>query len=328
MGRLGVTTTARGRMVTKDSSSPACPIKGCANTTWYADAHDVEYFTSDRTYSFYKCQRCNVLFIVPMLWDRLGEIYPKNYYSYAPTKKDLIWHQRSLDRRLSKLLASIPGDELSVLDIGGGTGWVLDQVKSRSPRVSFTQCVDLDEGAQAQAVARGHAYHLGGIEQFETYRRFDLVLALNFIEHVRDPGLVLRRIEELLTAHGRVLIRTPNFDALDARLFRHCSWVGYATPRHFVLFNRQSFTDLAEQSGLGVVSFSYEQNASYWSRSVLNAMRRVGLVEISAQRLAFYHPLNPLLRASFAAFEFARTPFAAQLSQMVFTLGRRGTGGR
>lgn len=311
-----------GTLVTKDNSSPACPIRGCTDTSWYADAHDIEYHTSDRTYSFYKCHRCDVLFIVPMLWDRLGEIYPKNYYSYAPKESGVVPRPRSLDRLLVKLLASLPGDRLSVLDIGGGSGWILDQVKSCSPRVSFTQCVDLDEDARAQAVARGHAYHLGRIEQFETDRRFDLVLALALIEHVRDPALVLRRIEGLLTANGRALIMTPNFDALDARLFRHCSWGGYHTPRHFVLFNRQSFTDLAEQSGLGVLSFSYKQSPSYWSLAVLDAMRRLGLIEISAQRPAFYHPLHPLLRASFAAFEFARAPFA-QLSYMVFTLGRR-----
>lgn len=311
-----------GTLVTKDSSSPACPIRGCTDTSWYADAHDIEYHTSDRTYSFYKCHTCDVLFIVPMLWDRLGEIYPKNYYSYAPKKAGVVPRQRLLDRILVKLLASIPGSRLSVLDIGGGSGWKLDQVKSCSPRVSFTQCVDLDESARAQAVAHGHAYYLGRIEQFETDRRFDLVLALALIEHVRDPALVLRRIAGLLTAHGRVLITTPNFDALDARLFRNCSWGGYHTPRHFVLFNRQSFTDLAEQSGLGVVSFSYRQLPSYWSLAVLDAMRRLGLIEVSAQRPAYCHPLDPLLQASFAAFEFARAPFA-QLSHMVFTLGRR-----
>lgn len=310
--------------IAEGASSPPCPIKGCADTGWYADAQDIEYHTSARSYSFHKCRNCGVLFIAPMLWDRLGEIYPKNYYSYAPAKKGVVQRlKEALDRRLFvKLLASIPGDKLSVLDIGGGTGWLLDQVQACSPRVSFTQCVDLDEDAQAQAISRGHAYHLGGIEQFETDKRFDLILALNLIEHVRDPALVLRRIEGLLTTHGRVLIKTPNFDALDARLFRHRSWAGYHTPRHFVLFDRQSFTALAEQSGLNIVSFSYTQGAPFWSVSVLDAMRRLGLVEISARRPAIYHPLTPLLQAGFAAFDFARAPFAP-LSQMVFTLGRR-----
>lgn len=222
----------------------------------------------------------DVLFIVPMLWDHLGEIYPKNYYSYAPKEEGVVPRQRSPDRRLLKLLASVPGDRLSVLDVGGGSGWMLDQVKSCSPRMSFTQCIDLDEVAKAQAVARGHAYYLGRIEQFETERRFDLVLALGLIEHVRDPTLVLHRIAALLTAHGRVLIMTPSFDALDARLFRHYLWAGYHAPRHFVLFNRQSFTELAEQSGLRVASFSYIGCASYWSLSVLGIMRRYGLIEI------------------------------------------------
>ncbi|MDF0523319.1 class I SAM-dependent methyltransferase [Bradyrhizobium yuanmingense] len=321
-GKDKIDNDRSGALVTEDSSLPRCPIKGCTETSWYADAQDIEYHTSDRTYSFYKCQRCDVLFIVPMLWDRLGEIYPKTYYSYAPKKGDVVPRQRSAHRRLVKLLASIPGDRLSVLDIGGGSGWMLDQVKCCSARVSFTQCIDLDESAQAQAAAHGHAYHLGRIEEFEADRRFDLVLGLGLIEHVRDPALVLRRIEGLLADHGRALIMTPNFDALDARLFRHYSWVGYHTPRHFVLFNRQSFTELAEQSGLSVVSFSYIRAPSYWSGSVLGVMRRLGLIEISAQRPMWYHPLHPILRASFAAFEFARTPFA-RLSHMVFTLGRR-----
>jgi SAM-dependent methyltransferase len=260
-----------------------------------------------------------------MLWDRLGDIYPKNYYSYAPAKGGFVQRlKEALDRRLfAKLLADIPGDSLSVLDIGGGSGWLLDQVKACSSRVTFTQCVDLDESAQAEAVSRGHAYHLGGIEQFKTDRRFDLILALNLIEHVRDPGLVLRRIETLLAPSGQALIKTPNFEALDARLFRHRSWAGYHTPRHFVLFNRRSFAGLAEQSGLSVKSASYTQGAPFWSVSVLDAMRRLGLVKISAQRPAIYHPLTPLLQASFAAFDFARAPFAP-LSQMVFTLGRLG----
>ncbi|WFU62656.1 class I SAM-dependent methyltransferase [Bradyrhizobium brasilense] len=309
----------RSAPVMKNSSLPACPIRGCTDTSWYADARDIEYHTSDRTYSFYKCQRCGVLFIVPMLWDRLGDIYPKNYYSYAPAVPRI---KRSLDRRLLKLLASVPGDRLSILEIGGGSGWMLDQVKSCSPRVSFTQCVDLDESAQAVAVARGHAYHLGPIEQFEADRRFDLILAFDLIEHVRDPALVLRRIEGLLTTHGRVLITTPNFEALDARLFRHGSWGGYHTPRHFVLFNRQSFTDLAEQSDLRVVSFSYTPGATYWAVSVLEAMRRSWLIRTSPQRPAYDHPLYPSLRTSFAAFEYARAPFA-RLSKMAFTLGRR-----
>lgn len=85
---------------------------------------------------------------------------------------------------------------------------MLDQAQSCSPSVSLTQCLDLDEGAQAQAVARGHACHLGRTEQFETDRRFDLVLALGLIEHVLVGALMLRHIEGLLTGHGRVLIQS------------------------------------------------------------------------------------------------------------------------
>ena len=302
--------------------SPPCPLNGCKGTRWHADVTDIEYFTPDLNYAFHECPDCGILFVSPMLWDRLDQIYPTTYYSYAPSSQGIVQRvKQALDQRVfRKLLNQIPGQELSVLDVGGGSGWLLDQLKACSPRVSFTQCVDLDEAAQAEAVSRGHAYHLGRIEEFQSDRKFDLILALNLIEHVPDPAAVLRQFAGLVSDHGRVLIKTPNYDALDARLFRHHSWAGYHAPRHFVLFNRDSFGRLAEQSGLSVISSAYTQGAPFWSVSVLDMLRRHGLVNLSADRPAIYHPLIPLLQAAFAAIDFARAPFAP-LSQMFFTLG-------
>ena len=142
------------------------------------------------------------------------------------------------------------GDELSALDIGGGTGWLLDAAKASDARVTKTQVVDIDPAAGARAEGAGHRYWLGPVENFATDERFDLVLMLNLIEHVSRPDAVLSKARELLTRDGRILIKTPNFDSLDARLFRHRSWGGYHTPRHFVLFTKDSLSGLARASGL------------------------------------------------------------------------------
>jgi SAM-dependent methyltransferase len=261
--------------------------------------------------------------VSPMLHDRLQALYPGNYYSFVPGAAGIAQKaKQALDRRMFRaVLRRIPGQSLSALDVGGGRGWLLDLARASDARVLSTQVVDIDPAAKAAAEGAGHRYFLGPIEEFAADRAYDLVLMLNMIEHVRRPDEVLAKARGLLSRNGLLLIKTPNFDSLDARIFRHRSWGGYHTPRHFVLFNRESFTRVAVAQGLRVAAFSYTQGAPFWAVSVLNELRRAGLARVSYERPAPYHPLVPLLQVLFAGFDFARRPFA-RLSQMFFILER------
>jgi 2-polyprenyl-3-methyl-5-hydroxy-6-metoxy-1,4-benzoquinol methylase len=308
----------------------ACPICSGTNTTPHAVAEDVEYFTSAQKFSYDRCNDCAVLFVSPMLYDRLDEIYPKNYYSFVPAGSIGFVQKvkQALDRRMFRAVTRlIPGEKLAALDIGGGCGWLLDAVKAVDPRVTTTQVVDIDPGAKAAAERAGHRYFLGTVERFDSEEKYDLILMLNLIEHVRRPDEVLAKARSLLTPSGLLLIKTPNYDALDARIFRHRSWGGYHAPRHFVLFDRDSFARMAKDQGLQVKSFAYAQGAPFWTVSVLNELRLLGLVKISRQRPSIYHPLVPLFQALFAGLDILRKPLA-RLSQMIFVLERaeRGAG--
>jgi 2-polyprenyl-3-methyl-5-hydroxy-6-metoxy-1,4-benzoquinol methylase len=285
---------------------------------FYAQARDIEYFTSDATFTFNLCSGCDVLFIDPMLQDRLGEIYPDNYYSFGAQKKNLVVAVKQwLDARsLKAVLRAIPGDDLKVLDIGGGSGWLASLVRELDPRISVTQVVDLDETARSLAEQSGHRYFCGRIEDFDTEERYDLILMLNLIEHVANPRGVLAKAKQLLTPNGRLYIKTPNFRALDAKLFRHANWGGYHCPRHFVLFTRESLSRLLKSLGLRVSSLSYTQGAPFWALSIFELLRRAGVVEASRANPPLRHPLMPFLQAGSAALDFMRSPFA-RLSQMI-----------
>lgn len=301
-----------------------CPICTSGQVDHWARAKDVEYYTSLDRFNYYRCDACDVLFLHPLPMGRLSEIYPSNYYSYAQAKSALIHRLKSfLDRHhLRSLLTRIPGSDLRVLDIGGGTGQVLDQVRAADPRVKFTQIIDLDERAEQAARAAGHDYVRGRIEETSALGEFDLILMLNLIEHVEDPVKVLAKAGSLLKASGKILIKTPNFDSLDARWFRHRAWGGYHCPRHWTLFTARSFRQAVDSAGLVTDRISFTQGAPFWAISVFEMLRSGGLVSASRDRPAPFHPIIPLLQAIFAAFDFARAPFA-QTSQM-FVEVRRG----
>ncbi|NNL65150.1 MAG: class I SAM-dependent methyltransferase [Myxococcales bacterium] len=304
------------------SDAPRCLACGSTDARPHDRSWDLEYRTSPERFDFLRCDACGVVFIDPVPSDRLAEIYPDNYYAYASDAESVPERvKRWLDRRrYRKLLRALPGDALSVLDVGGGDGIQLDLAREADPRVSFSQLVDLDPRAVERARDRGHAAHCGPVEGFASQRRFDLVILLNLIEHVADPGALLRKVRGLLSERGRILIQTPNTDSLDARWFRHADWGGYHCPRHWALFDRDGFTRLAHASDLSVAAFGYSQGAPFWALSLLFWLERRGWVAIDARRPAMSHPLYPPLAAVFAGFDLVRARLGGRPSQMVFEL--------
>ena len=142
---------------------------------------------------------------------------------------------------------------------------------------------------------------------------------LNLIEHVESPSELLKKAKSLLARDGILLIKTPNFESLDARIFKNLSWGGYHCPRHWVLFSMSSLEKLTHSLGFKAVSKKYTQGSPFWTWSLLHLLHKNGLIHLSAERPTAQHPLNPLLSLLFAAFDFIRLPFF-KTSQMYFVL--------
>jgi SAM-dependent methyltransferase len=288
----------------------ACPVCASPHTTPFAEARDAEYYTSNRVFAYRACGECGSLYLPDPPVDELHAIYPRNYYSYQFQQTGSLIERikERLDARLfRKLLQKIEGDRLNVLDVGGGSGWLLTLVRKVSGRVQQTHEIDIDENARAGAEAAGHIFHCSSVEAFSSSLSFDLILMLNLIEHVADPAAVLRSMQKLLSPGGLILIKTPNVDTLDCRLFRHRNWGGFHCPRHFVLFNRQSLVALGERCGLTLVSASYTQGAPQWTCSILGWLGLNGWLRVSADRPLYTHPLYQLTSAVTAIVDFIRS---------------------
>ena len=312
------------KAVTSEGEDAACsPCGACGgrSTTLYAVVRDVEYFTSDAAFSYVQCTDCKAVSLVNPPVDQLAKIYPPNYYSFQAAGKSLATRVKdALDKRLFRwCLKQLPARPLAVLDVGGGTGSQLDLIRGLDPRVVQTTVVDLDSQARTIAEASGHSYFHGRIEDYAPSVRYDLILALNLIEHVANPLAVLTKLRDCLTPEGMVIIKTPNLDSLDARWFRHRNWGGFHCPRHFVLFDRESFLAVASKAGLAPHRFKYTQGAPFWAISLMASLHKRGWVRIDAKRPSFMHPLYRLFLILFAGFDFLRSPFA-KTSQMFCVL--------
>jgi SAM-dependent methyltransferase len=288
-------------------------------------AIDIEYFTTDREFIYYRCGACAALTIDPMPIDQIQQIYPANYYSYSPSAESLVVKIKNLldRRRYRKLLRRVEAGSINVLDVGGGYGLTLNLLKSADKRIASTTVVDFDANAKAIAEGYGHEFHLGGIESFAGGRTFELILLLNLIEHVADPLGVLLKVGGLLSDGGTIVLQTPNYRSLDASIFRQRSWGGFHCPRHWVLFDRASFDDLCRRASLRIVEFSYTQGAPFWAWSIMNELRKRGIVSYGKERPVAYHPLTGVLMAVFAAIDFARGRFW-KTSQMIVVLQKAG----
>lgn len=304
-----------------------CPICDGNKSRLLSSVGDVEYYTTLDLYDYYECLSCKVIFLNNPPLDSLSVIYPDNYYavqgpSNYSNKVQLLLEKikTHFDRRMfSKSLALISSKTITCLDVGGGAGWVMNIVRSADPRIKDTWILDINENSKSIAEKNGHRYICGLVSSIEMQNKFDFVLLLNLIEHVDDPRSVLIKIFSSMNHGGILLIKTPNTDSLNRYLFQKRYWGGYHAPRHWVLFNKRNFINLAKECGFSVETFSYTQGAPQWAASILGTFfysdsHAKSNVEPMHERFMF-----PILLMLFAFFDFIRLPFF-NTDQMIILL--------
>jgi 2-polyprenyl-6-hydroxyphenyl methylase/3-demethylubiquinone-9 3-methyltransferase len=104
-----------------------------------------------------------------------------------------------------------PLDGKTALDVGCGAGLLTEPLARLGAKVT-----GIDASPEVIAVAREHAvasgldidYRAGDVQHLE--QRFDLVTAMEVIEHVADPAAFVRALAQRLAANGLLILSTPN----------------------------------------------------------------------------------------------------------------------
>ena len=127
----------------------------------------------------------------------------------------------SRDARLSKVLWLAKGSlekECNILDIGCGDGKIAGELVKMGHKVAG---IDISEKAIAEAKIKGVDARVSQIEEFETDKKYDLVIMTDILEHLFEPLEVLKKSKGWLTEDGKIVMNFPNhFDLRNRfRLF-------------------------------------------------------------------------------------------------------------
>jgi 2-polyprenyl-6-hydroxyphenyl methylase/3-demethylubiquinone-9 3-methyltransferase len=208
-------------------------------------------------------------------WDPNGRMAP--LHKINPLRlgwiRDTACHKFN---RNPRSLASLGG--LRILDIGCGAGLLSEPLARLGAQVT-----GIDPSESNIAAAKVHAgrsgilidYRAASVEDMGNLDRFDIVLAMEVIEHVTDVGLFLERCAALMKPSGMMVVSTLNRTLKSFALAivgaeyvlrwlprgtHH--WSKFVTPAELAQHLHRSRLEIATQTGVVYTPF-----ADRWSLS-------------------------------------------------------------
>ena len=283
----------------------ACNLCGNNNATpVISDLPDFLLHRNGVSATFVKCSSCGLVYQDPRpTFQEMTAHYPPDYESYSPepVAGNSSWLLRqAIQYGIAKRCSYITRYKQAgrLLDVGCASGIFLQGIRNRGNWDLYG--VEINENVAHIAQEHGLDVRLGTLEQAvfsDGY--FDVVTLWDVLEHLHDPAGSLREIYRILKPDGLLIIRVPNANSRDSRLFGRY-WAGLDAPRHLYVFSpltlealleKCHFQRIARSSQIGAYS-TFLLSLRFWSDARKKPIKVLGyLIRI------LYHPVMRLLSA-------------------------------
>jgi SAM-dependent methyltransferase len=206
-----------------------------------------------RTLSLCRCDDCSFVFADPAELQQLEKLYGDlEDPGYVGTQDS-----RSLQMKwLVDVILQVKPAAKTLLDVGAGTGLLVREAEGRGIRAT---------GVEPSRWLVKNAWQTNGVTILNgviphgelSGKQFDVVTAIDVIEHVRDPISFLAACRSYLAPGGLVAIVTPDRRSLAARFLGY-SWWHYRIG-HVGYFDRTTLCKLFTRCDLAPL---------YWTRAI------------------------------------------------------------
>jgi len=163
------------------------------------------------------------------------------YYAYLKEKPLLIPYFK---KKLACIERIIPKGKL--LEVGCGYGFFLEAAKGTPFDV---EGIDVSRAAVAYAKKHGGKARVLSIKS-NSYPKnsFEVVVAFQLIEHLRNPATFFRTVYGVIKPGGMVLFTTPN-EGGYLRMLLGKQWMGFRHREHLYFFSPKTITVLLTRAG-------------------------------------------------------------------------------
>jgi len=196
---------------------------------------------------------------------RLAHIYDDRWSFYIRAS-----HAETLRR-----ISIRPGQR--VLDIGCGTGVLLDMLAKAHPGISLA---GMDATAEMLAVARsrlpaGTPLFQAGAEQLPfAGTTFDIIVTCNMFHYIRRPMAALHEIRRVLRPCGALVITDWCDDYLSCRACN--AFLRLTDPAHYRAYRLRECEDMLTSAGFTAVAVERYKINWFWGMMTATARRPPG----------------------------------------------------
>jgi SAM-dependent methyltransferase len=244
----------------------------------------VEIDLGDTAYSMHRCPLCSLEFKGPVIPESdLIACYEQASGDHWEETPDP--HKRRFDDIERVINAHAEGP--MILDIGCSNGALLGYMGQSWERFG----IEPGEEAAKQAEERDIKIIAPMLDVCTTEKRFDVILAIDVLEHLLEPDAFISGVRGLLNPGGIFVGLTGD---ADSRAWRwHGSRYWYCSlPEHQVFYSRATIEHLANEHAMDVVHYERTSHARFKKSRVIRDRIR-GFIWGLGMRLGFHKHTSP-----------------------------------